>query len=733
MASQDPHLPAPLSPEGLDESKTRRTIMRLVMIMVAIVLSTGVLLNYPELRNWERIDANLLVFGVVNANIVMLTAVFYMLLRNLFKLFYEQKAPLAAWGLRTKLIIAVVALSLPSTAFHLMTSVFLATRFEAWSVGEYRQVVESAGVVTQELEKHDEQLLRRVAQDVVGGLPHQPAAYAQPGWYQEALPTLDGGFFVYGPNHKILQSWVSTRKVRSLWSRAPDERFNNPAGQYWSEKRDGRRLHRLLLPFGDKATGLWLEVVSTDGHKLEVARERLDYREESARFLRRDLFLMSITLLFVMTLLILFAATWIAFFLARGFATPIEKLAEATRRVSGGELGWEVRERELGPMQRDFVGLVRAFNKMSVQLKDQRDQLVDATQNLRQSHKELGERTRFVELLLDNVEVGILALDTQGLLTTLNKGAQGLLLLRHPPEAGQHFSQVFNREMTRVLTEMLEEMHSTQAMKVVRNLNVPQAGENLHLEVTMLPLGQAQSEGVVVVLEDVTTLQRTQRAEAWREVAKRVAHEIKNPLTPIQLSAQRIRRRYLEGMGQDGAVLDECTDTIIREVTSLKDMVNAFSQFAKLPERKPHPDDLNRVIREVARLYANGLPENIRMTLELEAALPTLPLDTEQMRRVFSNLIDNAASAMPNGGTIVLRTRFLAEQNRIQAQVEDDGLGVPLEIRGRLFEPYATTKAGGTGLGLAICNQIVSDHNGTLHYTDRQPHGALFSLELPLA
>jgi two-component system nitrogen regulation sensor histidine kinase NtrY len=256
----------------------------------------------------------------------------------------------------------------------------------------------------------------------------------------------------------------------------------------------------------------------------------------------------------------------------------------------------------------------------------------------------------------------------------------------------------------------------------------------VHVEVSTLPLetGEGERAGLVVMIEDVSNLQRTQRALAWREVAKRVAHEIKNPLTPIQLSAQRIRRRYLDSLAEDGMVLDQCTQTIINEVASLKTMVNEFSQFAKLPESRLIPDDLNAVIGEMARFYQGGLPDSIQIALELDERLPRLPLDREQMKRVFTNLIDNAAASIRGHGTITLRTAYLADACAVLAEVLDDGMGVPEEVRGRLFEPYTSTKEGGTGLGLTIVNQIVSDHEGYIRYSDRKPHGSVFSIELPV-
>jgi two-component system nitrogen regulation sensor histidine kinase NtrY len=256
------------------------------------------------------------------------------------------------------------------------------------------------------------------------------------------------------------------------------------------------------------------------------------------------------------------------------------------------------------------------------------------------------------------------------------------------------------------------------------------------VEVSAHPLETAAgaTEGVVLMLKDVTSLQRTQRALAWREVARRVAHEIKNPLQPIQTSAERIRRRYLDRINGDGEILDQCTRTIIDTVSSLKNMVNEFSQFAKLPESHPVADNVNTVLREIATLYENGLPENIRLQLNLQEDMPRFPLDREQIKRAVTNLIDNAAASIPEGaaGAIGIRTSYDPAARQVTVEISDNGTGVPEHIQQRLFEPYTSTKAGGTGLGLTIVNQIVSDHNGFVRFSEIKPHGSLFTMEVPI-
>jgi two-component system nitrogen regulation sensor histidine kinase NtrY len=242
---------------------------------------------------------------------------------------------------------------------------------------------------------------------------------------------------------------------------------------------------------------------------------------------------------------------------------------------------------------------------------------------------------------------------------------------------------------------------------------------------------------MVVVLDDLTQLQKAQRAEAWREVARRIAHEIKNPLTPIQLSAQRLRKRYLSQFGQDGAIFDECTQTIITQVEELKNLVNEFSSFARMPAAQPMPNNLNEIIREAMVLYVEG-HKNIRFEFKPDEKVPMFNLDKEQIKRVIVNLLDNAVAAVDavagkdGGGQITIDTQLDPLMNLARIEVADNGCGVSPEDKPLLFEPYFSTKPSGTGLGLAIVNTIVSDHHGYARVRDNVPRGTRLIIELPI-
>ena len=712
-----------------DRARIRNRVISILTLLAGIIVLFAFLVNYSGFNDWKRIDTNLTVFVAVNVNIVLLTTVFYMLLRNLFKLIYERKQPFAGVRLKTKLIIAFVALSLPSTAFHLMASGFMAFLFENWSQGEFSRVLHNAQVVTQELNSRDDALMNQRADEVLPYLPRKREAYARPDWLGGYRPRFEGGVFVYDKNDQLIAQWVSGEAAAGAWRYPPPQDFQAPNGAAWSDERGGRTVRHILRRLPDAP--LKVEVLTLTTPELTSALTLLKGRFEHGRFFSRDLAALVLTFLIVMTLLIIFAATWIAFYLARGFVAPIERLDDATHRVSEGELGYQVDRNTLGPLEADFAGVVTSFNAMSRQLKEQNLKLVQTTEDLRSSHHQIGERNRLVELLLENIDAGIISLNPQGNVTALNRTARRLVQLRQDPWQDRHYRVVLPREVVDLLDEMLERMRLESKRQHSRNLNVTANRKAAIIEVNLLALENqdGQSEGTVVLLKDVAALQRNQRALAWREVARRIAHEIKNPLTPIQLSAQRIRRKYLDVLDGQGDVLDQCTATIINEVASLKKMVNEFSQFAKLPESRPVPGDLNAVIKELADFYENGLPEQVRLELELDGSLPPFPLDREQLKRAFTNLIDNAVAATSGGGTITIRTAYDAQAQAINVDVMDDGSGVPDHIRARMFEPYTSTKEGGTGLGLTIVNQIVSDHNGYIRYSDRKPRGTVFSME----
>jgi two-component system nitrogen regulation sensor histidine kinase NtrY len=438
--------------------------------------------------------------------------------------------------------------------------------------------------------------------------------------------------------------------------------------------------------------------------------------------------------LLLCALVMLLLALWWGFRMARGVTHAIQALAEGTAEVARGNLDVAVEAQS-----DDEVGfLVRSFNRMTGDLRQARQSLVE-------SAAELDQRRRYMEIVLRNVGAGVVSLDADARIGTINPPAQRFLGI--PPGAaavGHKLEEVVTRpEYLDVVADLSAQTRAGVRENVRKQVQIPSGDEVLTLLVslTLLQDDDGRPLGTVVVFDDYTQEVRAQRMAAWREVARRIAHEIKNPLTPIQLSAQRIRRRLRPHLTDpaDARVLDECVETIGHQVEGLKLLVNEFSNFARLPAARPRPGELNRLVAEALAGYAGT--EGIELRSELAQELPVVEFDTDQMRRVLTNMIDNAIAAIreragleagPVRGSVVVRTLHDAPLGTVRIEFEDDGVGIRSEDRRRIFEPYFSTKDHGTGLGLAIVSRIVADHRGYVRVHPNRPRGARFIVELPL-
>jgi two-component system nitrogen regulation sensor histidine kinase NtrY len=419
--------------------------------------------------------------------------------------------------------------------------------------------------------------------------------------------------------------------------------------------------------------------------------------------------------LFLITLFIIFMAVWFGLFLARSLTIPLQELAEATRAVAEGNL-----DVHLGEMGSDEIGmLVASFNTM--------------TKDLKEKQQALDQRSRYMATVLKSVSAGVVAIDGDGNLTTVNRAAERLLNVQGQEVIGKNFREVLRPLHLEMVKGFLKDLISSRQDSVRKQLTIPAREGTQTLQVNLSVLRDENGDfiGTVVVFDDMTQLVKAQRMAAWREVARRIAHEIKNPLTPIQLSAQRLRKRFLDRIGEDRQVFDECTAMIVRSVDDLKTLVDEFSRFARMPAAQPLPNDLNAIIREALALYLEA-HRSVRFTFTADDGLPQLQLDPDQMKRVMINLLDNAIAALDGEGEVDISTSYNPELKLATCVVADTGHGIAPEIRPRLFEPYFSTKKSGTGLGLAIVNTIIADHHGFIRVKDNHPKGTRFIIELPV-
>ena len=713
--------------------------------MVVLLLLLIVLVLFSMQKGYsvlEHSGSQLMVFVAINVNIVLLAIVFYLIARNLLKLSYERRRHVLGVNLKTKLITSFIILSLPAMGFHLFASYFIATNLESWLKGQQESVIQSAQNVSDAYHQNLRKTMELQHLIWANYLIESKGEFSA----IKPLKNIEADVSIYSEDQELLHQWMQNEISQTYWT-APslNEWYQIKSNkQIWFTKElEDRIIYRHITPVSYENKQLFLEIFYPASPYSSSAISEIISQGHNTRFLTESEDLVRgyyLIIFLLMTLFIIFVATWLAFYLARGFVQPIEDLALATQRVSEGELGFQVKLQ--GPLDKDFALLMKSFNSMSRDLLEHQIALNKTTSNLQESHRTLESQIRFVELVLENITTGVMSLDVEGHIEILNHSAKQMLQLKPGVDTGRHYRDVLEEESLQQFEEMVEQIKSDKERSISRNLIVHKKDGPVEVSATLLVLqnSEGKSAGMVCVYNNITEIQRLQRARAWREVARRIAHEIKNPLTPIQLSAERINRKYA-GEVSDDVALHQSTQTIINEVQHLKRMVSEFSNFAKIPESNPQISDLNQIIMNTLHLFHENLPARISLSTDLSESLPQLPLDSEQIRRVIINLVDNSISSIEKKGTlsrifnqgkIIIRTRHVPDLNIICMDVEDNGTGIAPEISDQLFEPYTTTKEHGTGLGLTIVSQTISDHNGFTRFRNLETGGVCFTIELPV-
>ncbi len=462
-----------------------------------------------------------------------------------------------------------------------------------------------------------------------------------------------------------------------------------------------------------------------------VAAEAREVQERYAKFRQAESFREPIKLVYLSlylfpALLILFGAVWLSLYLARRITTPLRLVAEGAERIAAGNRGVKV---DFPAGSDEFRALIASFNRMSERLARTEEEVEFSRGGLMRKNQELEERRRLTETVLETVGTGVVVVDSEGTITAVNAAACRLLDV-DASTVGRPLAALRGAGLEEV-RELTERLLSGRVARQEREVIVGSRQRDRHLAVTVVPLPGTLGAppGAVVVLDDLTPLMRAQKVAAWGEVARKLAHEIKNPLTPIQLSAQRVRKAFLKSDPEFERILAECTRAIVDEVEALKTLVDEFAQFARLPAAHLTPTSLNEVIDQALSLY-DGLFAGVTIERRLSAELPVLRLDADQMKRVVINLVDNAIAATDKKGRVVIATELDRAQSRVRLSVTDDGPGIAPEDRDRLFVPNFSTKRRGSGLGLAIVSRIVQEHHGLVRVEANQPQGARFVVEL---
>lgn len=736
-------------PDELQLSKKPRRKRRewfLIFFAVFLLILIPQLENrLVELTSQLPISNSIIALAVINLNILLVLLFLFLIFRNLFKLILERRRGVPGAKLRSKLVGAFIALSLvPTMLLFFVSAGFISSSIDNWFNNQVELALDESLDVAQTYYRNSEANALYYADQ----LSHR----IKEGKYlnEENLPQLRQLIKTKQEEYNlgIVEVFSATHEelVRVANPKLPIIEITTATSDPVREGLQGIRFSQ-ITPVGqaDLIRGIvpiqsnWnpKDIVGVVVVNYYVPYSLINKMKEIANSVDQYKITKSIKgqiqqsyviVLLLIALIIIFLATWFGFHLARGITVPIQELATATTRVAAGDLDIQLETRST-----DEIGtLVNAFNKMTADLRQGRIEVDTANQELQNSNLELDRRRNYMEIVLANVTAGVISIDRNGRLTTVNKSAENLLLFKAEDVIGKDFREVIPSRYLPKIMELLKELFYADKGTVRQQMTIPIGSDKYTLMVNLTTLRDKNNNfmGTVVVFDDLTQLYKAQRMAAWREVARRIAHEIKNPLTPIQLSAQRLRRRYLNQFTDDDHVFDDCTKMISNQVDELKNLVNEFSNFARMPATKPSMNNLNNVIEECLALYIEA-HKHITFSKKLYNPLPDTKFDREQIKRVIINLFENAIAAVSDHGKIEVGTVYNSELKIITLTVADNGCGIPGEDKTRLFEPYFSTKKTGTGLGLAIVSTIIADHNGYIRVKDNDPQGSLFIIELP--
>jgi two-component system nitrogen regulation sensor histidine kinase NtrY len=730
-------------------TKPKRKVHRewlLAIIVIALLFAFSLFEKQLfEITEKLPVSNSILVLAIININILLIILFLFLVFRNLLKLLLERRKGVPGARLRSKLVLTFVALSLiPTMLLYFVSAGLITNSIDSWFNQQIETSLQESLEVAQIYYKNSAGNALYYADQLASIIKEERLLK------QENITLLESVIQKKQQEYNlgIVEVFSSTFEelVRSSNPQVPVSDFTNPGSDSIREALEGRRFSR-ITPIGraDLIRGIvpiysnWnpndivgVVVVnyyvpfSLVSKMKEISSSYEQYK--NSKQLKGSIKSWYLIFLLLIALVIIFLATWFGFHIARGISVPIQELAVATKSVADGDLDIHIDVRS-----DDEVGiLIDSFNTMTGDLRRGRMRLTEANRELQASNLELEQRRRYMEIVLRNVTAGIISIDKQGRLTTVNTAAEQLFRLKAESILGKSFHDVVNSEHLPLMTETLNELQVSKKDSIRKQLSLPIGENKLTLQVTVSNLLDESGEfmGTVIIFDDLTQLLKAQRMAAWREVARRIAHEIKNPLTPIQLSAQRLRRKYLGYFGKDETVFDDCTNVIISQVDDLKTLVNEFSNFARMPASNPEQGQLNDILSDVINLYREGHSE-ISFTLDLDSTLPEFDLDRDQIKRVCINLIDNALGAITDSGKIIIRSTFNSDLQMASFSITDNGCGIPAEDKPRLFEPYFSTKKAGTGLGLAIVATIISDHNGYIRVKKNTPKGTTFIVELP--
>ncbi len=716
--------------EKKHKTKTPRRLAPLLIIggLATLFLVTLIILQSSNIwKNFSVQTASdtLLFYGLSSLNFIAFVIFAFIFIRSLLKLSRERRSLQLGAKIKTRLLVYFIAVSLlPIVAMAGFSYLFLNRALERW-FSQFPEAVirEARQIQVNALDNQNRELDETV----------RMLAFSLESRKSEATADDLKGLNEIGDLARIEIFSVngdSKLKAEDELSGEVKAELDAAVEQFKAGSYD-RSAGKFQIGGADLSGGGKLIVVPS-------LKEEANYSQKVASSLvefdklkqnQQDVRQIGISTLGLLTFLLLFASSWAAFYVARGIAQPIRALAEGADEITKGNLAYRVDV----PAEDELELLVKAFNQMAAQLEENRA-------NLELRSVELRDRQKYIETVLQSLSTGVISFDAENRVTTINAAAKHMLLLDDKDCEKCGLADLVAADNLPALERLLSRAQRIGQASEQTALSLENGDGHESLPVALMAAalrgdGDDKASGVVLVLEDLSELLSAQRAAAWQEVARRMAHEIKNPLTPIQLSAERIAKRFIKQNGgeQTADVVKDGTETILREVHSLKSMVDEFSRFARLPKVQLEIGNVNEVLRKTFALYEDRMDE-VKAEMYLTEGLPNSMVDPEQLKRVFVNLIENSLEAFDGAQpekVISVKTFYHAEKDLITVELADSGNGIAPQDLTRVFQPYFSTKGRGTGLGLAIVQRIVIEHGGKIRASANLPKGAKFIVELP--
>lgn len=725
--------------QNVESLKRRKEVISIFAISILLAILVGI--EVYVFRSGQTLPSPYIIYfiGLVNVNLILVLLLLFLIFRNIVKVFIERRGKIFGSSLKSKLIIAFATFSVIPTSLVLILSVFyLNSSFDRWFSQRMIGILKNASEVIDSFITQE----KRKGYDYAAMVAEAVVKTQSPQKLDDILKKLQKDYKLdvveYYPD-LLSERYIAqdTRAVRQVVPR-PNFDFLQKGFLHQSQASivqvfSDAHLLRMMVPVENGVVVVSKVLNLAPGAKFDDivgAYQEFQTNTLIENPLKSMYFIMQI----VMSLVILFAAIWFGFHLAKQLSVPLVQLGRATKRVAGGDYS----SLEIESGSEEINNLIGNFNQMI-------SNLSSSELELQQTIKNLNQYTTYVEIVLGNVSAGVLSVDMSGVVTTMNRRAGELLNVDQSKAVGKPIKQLLDEQTYKIFSQFviaMQENNLTSLQKEIR-IEVEKQTEKgfekepipLSVHVSVLRNEFQQQIGRIMVFDDMTPIVNAQRAAAWSEVARRIAHEIKNPLTPIKLAAERIAKKY-GGQIQEQAFKDSI-QMIVSQVDDMRNLVNEFSQFARMPELKLVHAQLNEVLKSMFDVYSQNHTK-VKFTLELDPKLPEFKFDPAQLKRVFVNLLDNAVHATEDETAqiaqpeVTIKTEYQAQHRIARIYIIDNGLGIPVRDRVRVFEPYFSTKEKGTGLGLPIVKSIIEDHGGVIRALGHEPQGTKIYIELPL-